>query len=135
MEAPTYPPAEAFEQPIAAPYVLSLENVSLRTGGTGARGDVSYVALEIIDAQGRVLPDAMLDVQLSLAGSAELLAFGSANPFAIGSLQAASTQTWNGRALVILRGTGRAGRVKLQASADGLRSASTALALSTAHET
>jgi hypothetical protein len=29
VEAPTYPPAEAFEQPIAAPYVLSLENVSL----------------------------------------------------------------------------------------------------------
>lgn len=29
MEAPTYPPAEAFEAPIPAPYVLSLENVSL----------------------------------------------------------------------------------------------------------
>lgn len=29
MDAPTYPPAAAFEQPIAAPYVLRIENVSL----------------------------------------------------------------------------------------------------------
>ena len=29
MDAPLYPPAAAFEQPVAAPYVLRLENVSL----------------------------------------------------------------------------------------------------------
>lgn len=29
MDAPTYPPAIAFEQPAAAPYVLRLEDVSL----------------------------------------------------------------------------------------------------------
>lgn len=29
MDAPTYPPAAAFEQPVAVPYVLRLENVSL----------------------------------------------------------------------------------------------------------
>lgn len=29
MEAPTYPPAAAFEQPVAEPYVVRLENVSL----------------------------------------------------------------------------------------------------------
>ena len=29
MDAPTYPPAVVFEQPIAAPFVLRLENVSL----------------------------------------------------------------------------------------------------------
>jgi hypothetical protein len=29
LDAPTYPPAAAFEQPIAAPYVLRIEDVSL----------------------------------------------------------------------------------------------------------
>jgi hypothetical protein len=29
LDAPTYPPAAAFEQPITAPYELRLENVSL----------------------------------------------------------------------------------------------------------
>jgi hypothetical protein len=29
LEAPTYPPAVSYEQPVAQPYVLSLENVSL----------------------------------------------------------------------------------------------------------
>jgi len=29
MDTPTYPPAAAFEQPIAAPYILKLEDVSL----------------------------------------------------------------------------------------------------------
>jgi beta-galactosidase len=96
-----------------------------RKRGAGNRGDVSYVAVEIIDAQGRLVPDAMHAIQLSVSGPAELIAFGSANPFAIGSLRALTAQSWSGRALAILRGTGRAGRVQLEASAEGLGRANT----------
>jgi beta-galactosidase len=95
-----------------------------RKRGAANRGDVSYIAVEIIDAQGRLVPDAAYAVRLSLTGPAELIAFGSASPFASGSLRSAAAQTWNGRALAILRGAGRRGEVRLEAHAQDLSSAS-----------
>ncbi len=91
------------------------------SSGQAGRGGVSYVALEIMDATGRAVPDAKHDVRLAISGPAELIAFGSASPFATGSFQSTIAQTWNGRALAIVRGTGRAGRVQIEAEADGLR--------------
>jgi beta-galactosidase len=89
--------------------------------GRAHRVDVSYVAVEIMDAANRVSPDAAHAVQLAVSGPAELIAFGSANPLAVGSFQSRTAQAWNGRALVILRGVGRPGRVTIEARADGLR--------------
>jgi beta-galactosidase len=100
-----------------------------RSKSGAARGDVSYVAVEIVDAEGRVVPDATKNVQLAISGPAELIAFGSANPLAVGSFQSSMAQTWNGRALAIVRGAGRAGRVKVEARGEGLRSGSIALRL------
>jgi beta-galactosidase len=100
-----------------------------RSKGGATRGDVSYVAVEIVDSQGRIVPDAATSIQLSLSGPAELIAFGSANPVAVGSLQSPTAQTWNGRALAIVRGKGPAGGVKIEARAEGLRSGSTMLRL------
>ena len=112
---------------VSAPVAIRLAPEHAKTGS--ARGDVSYVAVEIIDAQGRVVPDTAKNIQLSLSGPAELIAFGSANPLAVGSFQSPTAQTWNGRALIILRGTGRAGLVKIEASSEGLRNGSTTLRL------
>jgi beta-galactosidase len=100
-----------------------------RSNSGAARGDVSYVAVEIIDAEGRIVPNTAKNVQLSLSGAAELIAFGSASPFAIGSFQSSTAQTWNGRALAIVRGRGRAGRVKVEARGEDLRTGSIAFRL------
>ena len=113
---------------VGAPVAIRLA-AERATGGAG-KGDVSYVAVEIIDAEQRVVPAAAKSVQLSISGPAELIAFGSANPLAVGSLQAATSQTWNGNALAIVRGTGRAGRVTLEASGQGLRSGNAVIQLS-----
>lgn len=93
------------------------------------RSDISHVRVEIIDAGDRVVPDASRNIQLFISGPAELIAFGSATPFAIGSFRSPSAQAWNGRALAILRGQGRAGRVTIEARSDGLRSGSTTVFL------
>ncbi len=89
--------------------------------GGARRGDISYVAIEIVDAKGQWVPDTAKAVQLSIAGPAELIGFGSADPFAIGSFQSATAQTWNGRAMAILRGKGKTGPVKIVAKASGLK--------------
>lgn len=99
-------------------------------GKTGrGRGDVSYVAVEVVDAHGQVTPDVAKALKLSISGPAELVGFGSASPFATGSLQSPSAQTWDGRALAILRGLGRAGEVRIQARGEGLKSGAATLRL------
>ena len=93
---------------VGAPTAIRL--VPEQRSGRAQRGDVSYVAVEILDGANRVSPDAAHAVQLALSGPAELIAFGSANPLAVGGFRSNTAQVWNGRALVILRGVGRPGR-------------------------
>ena len=113
---------------VGAPAAIRL-TLERKVGGAG-RGDVSYVAVEVVDSQGRRAPDAAKQLQLSVSGPAELAGFGSANPFAVGSFQSGSAQTWDGRALAILRGKGRAGQVRIEARAEGLKSGAATLRLS-----
>jgi beta-galactosidase len=110
-----------------APAAIRLTPEAKR-GGAG-RGDVSYVAVEVVDAQGRRVADLETGLKASISGPAELAGFGSANPFAVGSLQSASARTFDGRALLILRGAGRAGRVRLEIRGEGLKSGVAALQL------
>lgn len=100
-----------------------------RSSSGAGRGDVAYVAVEIVDAEGRIVPHAARNVQLAISGAAELIGFGSANPFAVGGFQSSTAQTWNGRALAIVRGRGPAGRAKLEARGEGLSNASVMLRL------
>jgi beta-galactosidase len=100
-----------------------------RPSGGAGRGDVTFVVIEVIDAQGRLVPDASLDARISVRGPGELIAFGSANPKAVGSLQAPQARTWRGRALAVLRGQGAAGRVTIDVICDGAISGRAALRL------
>jgi beta-galactosidase len=95
--------------------------------GSARRGALAYVMAEIVDAQSRVLLDASTSIQLDVGGPAQLIAFGSANPHAVGSYQSPRTRTWSGRALAILRGTGTSGRVELRAHGEGLAAGSAVL--------
>jgi beta-galactosidase len=97
-----------------------------KIGGAG-RGDVSHVAIEIVDAHGQWVPDTIEGLQLSITGPAELIGFGSANPCATGSFQSPAAQTWNGRALAILRGKGKTGQVRIVVTGKGLKGASATL--------
>ena len=94
------------------------------------RQALSYVRIEAIDSQGRVTPDAKLPLTISIEGPADLAAFGSANPQAMGSFQATNAQTFRGRALAILRGQGQSGGVRVQVSSPGLEAGVAAIALS-----
>jgi beta-galactosidase len=86
---------------------------------------LSFVNVDIVDAQGRVVPDDARSLSLSIEGSGQLAGFGSANPKAQGSFQSAEANAFRGRALAILRG---GGPMRITVSAVGLASA-TALIL------
>jgi beta-galactosidase len=104
---------------VGAPAAVRL--VPEQDRGGARRGDVNYVAVEIVDEQGQVVPDAVRSVTLNIAGAAELIGFGCANPMAVGSFQTSLASTWDGRALAIIRGMGRKGRIRVVAHSEGLR--------------
>jgi beta-galactosidase len=114
---------------VTAGVPASIRLTAERSNNDAARRDMSYIAVEVLDGAGHVVPNATTNVQLCLSGAAELIAFGSANPFAVGGFQSSTAQTWNGRALAILRGRGGPGRVKLEARGQGLESGSVELHL------
>ncbi len=99
-----------------------------KAGGAG-RGDVSFIAIEIVDGHGHRVPDLAAPLKISISGPADLLGFGSANPFASSGFQSASTQTWDGRALAVLRGTGKGGQVHVEVVSKGLKAGLTTLRL------
>jgi beta-galactosidase len=92
-----------------------------RTTTRRDRQALAFAPVEVVDAKGRVLPDDKRPVSLTITGPAELLAFGSAEPFAVGSLHAPQAQTFRGRALAILRSTGEAGLVQIEAHSPGIQ--------------
>jgi beta-galactosidase len=102
---------------------LSPEQVS---GGAGI-GDLRYIAIALVDTQGRPVSQVDQSVTLQLTGPATLSAFGSAVPNAAGSFQSNTARTWHGQALAILRGTGQPGRVRIEAHGEGLKPAATTL--------
>lgn len=107
----------------------SLRLTPERTSGRSDRQALHHVAVEVLDAQGRVRPDDKARISLRVTGPAELAGFGSADPFAVGSFQSPTAQTFHGRALAILRATGGKGAVRIEANSEGLRGASATIKL------
>lgn len=105
----------------AAAIVLSPERGD--AGAAAARADrstVIYVPVEIRDTQGRRVPDAAVPLTAEVTGEAELKAFGTASPTALGALSDPVTESFRGAALVILRPTGSAGKVRVRVTGPGL---------------
>jgi beta-galactosidase len=93
------------------------------------RQALSYVAIEVLDVQGRVIPDEARKIALTVDGPAELVGFGSANPQAVGSFQSREAQSYRGRALAILRSKGKSGTVRVEARSEGIAGGVTTLKL------
>jgi beta-galactosidase len=90
--------------------------------------DLSYVWVEIADADGIV---EMLDddtVTISIAGPAELVGFGSAATATTESFTDVEHSTWRGRALAVVRSTGEKGVVVITATSQRHGSATTQIA-------
>jgi beta-galactosidase len=92
-----------------------------------SRNDLSYVTVEVHDEAGNVVPDAAVPVRFSLKGPAELAGVGNANPNGMASFRQPRRMTFRGRCLAVVRPTGAAGAITLQAEADGLEPATVAI--------
>lgn len=97
-----------------------------------SRNDLAYATIEVIDAAGRLLPDAVNVIEIGLSGPCELIGLGNANPRGVGSFQQPVAKTWRGRALAILRPTGDSGEVTIEVRAAGLDTATSRITIQSA---
>jgi beta-galactosidase len=100
-----------------------------RTKVSRNRDGLSFVTIDVLDTLGRLVPDATVALRLKLDGPAQLMGFGSANPLAVGSFQSNEAQSFQGRALAILRAKGVPGVVAVEVSGDGLAAGVTTMML------
>jgi beta-galactosidase len=88
---------------------------------TTSRDDLAHVLVEVVDARGRVVPDAVHEVSFSVRGAGSLAAVGNGNPHNVDSFRLPRRHTWHGQALAILRPAKTPGTLTLTAKAPGLR--------------
>ncbi|HSI07619.1 MAG TPA: glycoside hydrolase family 2 TIM barrel-domain containing protein [Rariglobus sp.] len=94
-----------------------------RTKIRANRNDLSYVTVEVVDARGQRVPDAVISIRFSVSGAGELAGQASAVPNEPASFRTPVRKTFQGRALAILRPLGAPGTITLQAAADGFPAA------------
>lgn len=84
--------------------------------------DLSYITAEIVDAHGRLVPDAILSLDFSIKGAGEIIATANANPSDMESFQQPKHKTFRGKCLLIVRPKGNGGKITVTASGKGLKS-------------
>lgn len=85
-----------------------------------SRNDLSYVSVEVVDENNQVVPTANISIHFSIKGEGELAGVGNASPTEMASYQQPERKTMNGKALAIVRPTGKIGTITLKATASGL---------------
>lgn len=82
--------------------------------------DLLYVEIEMVDAEGRLVPDAEILLHAEVTGGATLAGFGSGNPVTEENYTDSEARTYHGRAMAILRGGYETGNICLKVEAEGL---------------
>jgi beta-galactosidase len=87
---------------------------------TTDRNDLAYFTVELVDKNGDKVPDADAAVQFKIEGEAQLAAVDNGNPRDPKSFQTLSCKTYQGRCMVIVRPTGKPGKIVLTARCNNL---------------
>jgi beta-galactosidase len=88
------------------------------------RNDLSYVMVEILDAEGNLVTNAdEVLVSFEISGSGEIAGVGNGSPDDMSSFQQPRKKSWQGKCLAIIRPRGDAGIITLKATAEGLKEA------------
>ncbi|HTW82171.1 MAG TPA: glycoside hydrolase family 2 TIM barrel-domain containing protein [Terracidiphilus sp.] len=83
--------------------------------------DLSFITVEAVDAQGRPDLGADQEVEFSISGPGTIAAVGNGNQQDPDSYQGNRRKLYEGRALVVIRTSRRAGTIKLKAKTTGLK--------------
>jgi beta-galactosidase len=94
---------------------------------TADNADLAVVQIEVVDAQGRVVPTAGNKITFALSGPAKLIGVGNGDPSCHEPDQASSRSAFNGLAQALVQTTRQPGEIVLTAESPALNSARIAL--------
>lgn len=111
------------------------ESVTLKTAGEAVQiklaadrkeikadgQDLTYIAVELLDREGVLNPNADGRLTFKIQGPGSIQAIDNANLKDFEPYQSLTRKAWHGRALAILRSTHEKGEIKLTVSGDGLQ--------------
>lgn len=82
--------------------------------------DLSFVTVDICDADGNLVPNATSMIHFSVEGTGEIVGTDNGNPNDPNSLTKPDRKAYYGKALVVVRNKGGKGDIQLKAVAEGL---------------
>jgi beta-galactosidase len=84
------------------------------------RQEVLHVEVDIVDKDSHFVPDASNRLHFRVEGEAEIMAVDNGDPMNEENFGSPTRKAFNGKCLVILKSTGRAGEITLYAESEGL---------------
>jgi beta-galactosidase len=84
--------------------------------------DLSFIKIEVIDANGQLVPQNSFPVNIRISGNGELVASGNTDPKDMASVNRLLISTYKGKALAVIRPSGTEGSIKIIAESQGLKS-------------
>lgn len=97
---------------------MTTQERALRADGQ----DLSFVRVEVVDKEGRRVPNASHLIRFSIKGSGEIQAIGNADITDLTPFTSKEWKVWKGELLVVVRSGQKSGTISLSASSDGLKS-------------
>jgi len=102
--------------------VTQIKLTADRSGIKADGQDLTYVEVELLDANGNRNPKSESLIRFEIEGPGTIAGVGNANPVSIESYQLPQRKAWQGKCLVIIKSGLEPGEIILKASADGLKS-------------
>jgi beta-galactosidase len=90
-------------------------------------GDLSFVTVEVVDADGRLHPNADRAVTFTVAGEGTIAAVGNGDPASTEPYVGDRRSAYCGRCLAVVKSAGTRGEIRLRAEAEGLAAAETTI--------
>jgi beta-galactosidase len=114
-------PVIAKRETTGAPAKIVLRPDRARIAADGE--DLSVIEVQVVDAQGRVVPIASNEITFTVNGPGKIIGVGNGDPSCHESDRASKRSAFNGLCMAIVQGTKQAGAVTVAAASPGLESA------------
>ena len=118
-------PMETVHETTGAPAAIRL--TADRSALAADNVDLAMIAVEVVDAQGRIVPVADNKIAFKLTGPAKLIGVGNGNPTCHEPDKASSRSAFNGLAQAIVQTTANGGKITFTAESPGLKAAAITL--------
>ena len=106
---------------------LTADRTKLKADGQ----DLAFITVELTDAQGILNPIAANELTATVSGPATLIGFGNADIKDCDRYTDSTHKAWKGRALLVVRSTGKKGKATITVQGKGLKTASINLSFNT----